>query len=96
VRYRAVTAHVSTRWTFAEVTRSESKEIAAGGRFCGARGLANELIARRTSVRGTGQIKCRERLGGVVKFYHREAAWLSGRGFRTRQGERVVFCPQHK
>jgi transposase InsO family protein len=37
-------------------------------------GLGNELIAPTTPVIGTGQIKCRERLGGVLTFYGREAA----------------------
>ena len=37
-------------------------------------GLANELIAPTTTVIRTGQMKCRERLGGLLKFYYREAA----------------------
>ena len=37
-------------------------------------GLGNELIAPTTTVIGTGPITCRERLGGVLKFYDREAA----------------------
>ena len=37
-------------------------------------GLSNELIASTTSVIGTGPIRCRERLGGLLKFYDREAA----------------------
>jgi transposase InsO family protein len=37
-------------------------------------GLGNELIAPMTTVIGTGQMKCRERLGGLLKFYYREAA----------------------
>ena len=37
-------------------------------------GLGNELIAPKTPVIGTGPITCRERLGGLLKFYHREAA----------------------
>ena len=37
-------------------------------------GLGNELIAPKTTLFGTGPIKCRERLGGVLKFYYREAA----------------------
>jgi transposase InsO family protein len=37
-------------------------------------GLGNELIALTTTVIGTGQIKCCERLGGVLKFYYGEAA----------------------
>jgi len=37
-------------------------------------GLGNELIAPTTTVSGTGSIKCRERLGGLLKFYYREAA----------------------
>jgi transposase InsO family protein len=37
-------------------------------------GLGNELIAPQAKVIGTGTLKCRERLGGVLKFYYREAA----------------------
>jgi transposase InsO family protein len=37
-------------------------------------GLDNELIAPTTTVMGTGQMNCRERLGGLLKFYYREAA----------------------
>jgi len=37
-------------------------------------GLKNELLAPQTTVIGTGQVKCRERLGGLLKFYYREAA----------------------
>jgi hypothetical protein len=37
-------------------------------------GLGNELIAPTTPVIGTGPITCRERLGGLLKFYEREAA----------------------
>jgi transposase InsO family protein len=37
-------------------------------------GLDNELIAPKTTVIGTGPITCRERLGGLLKFYDREAA----------------------
>ena len=37
-------------------------------------GLGNELIARTTAVGGRGRVLCRERLGGVLKFYYRAAA----------------------
>ena len=37
-------------------------------------GLGNELIAPKTMVAGTGPVRCRERLGGLLKFYYREAA----------------------
>jgi hypothetical protein len=37
-------------------------------------GLGNELIPPQTTVIGTGEKKCRERLGGLLKFYYREAA----------------------
>jgi putative transposase len=37
-------------------------------------GLGNELIAPETTSRGPGPVRCRERLGGVLKFYYREAA----------------------
>ena len=36
--------------------------------------LDNELIAPTTTVIGTGRITCRERLGGPLNFYGREAA----------------------
>ncbi len=37
-------------------------------------GLGNELIAPKTTLPGPGPVRCRERLGGVLKFYYREAA----------------------
>jgi transposase InsO family protein len=37
-------------------------------------GLGNVLIAPKTTMINTGQVRCRERLGGVLKFYNREAA----------------------
>ena len=37
-------------------------------------GLDNELIAPTTTEVGTGPITCRERHGGLLKFYYREAA----------------------
>jgi hypothetical protein len=37
-------------------------------------GLGNELIAPKTTSIGTGAVTCRARLGGVLKFYYREAA----------------------
>jgi transposase InsO family protein len=37
-------------------------------------GLGNELIAPTMTEIGTGRIMCRERLGGLLKFYYREAA----------------------
>jgi hypothetical protein len=32
------------------------------------------VIAPKTTAIGTGQITCRKRLGGLLKFYYREAA----------------------
>ena len=37
-------------------------------------GLGNKLLAPQTTVIGTGPIACRERLGGLLRFYYREAA----------------------
>jgi len=37
-------------------------------------GLGNEFIAPQTTTIGTGPMKGRERLGGLLKFYYREAA----------------------
>ena len=37
-------------------------------------GLGNALIGPTSLVRRTGPVTCRERLGGLLKFYYREAA----------------------
>jgi putative transposase len=37
-------------------------------------GLGNECIAPTTTLIGDGLMRCRERLGGVLKFYYRAAA----------------------
>ena len=37
-------------------------------------GLHNERIAPTTTSTGLGSIQCREGLGGVLKFYYRDAA----------------------
>jgi hypothetical protein len=37
-------------------------------------GLGNELIAPETTSIATGTVTCRARLGGLLKFYYREAA----------------------
>jgi putative transposase len=37
-------------------------------------GLGNERIAPTTTSIGTGPVRCRERLGGVLNFYYRAAA----------------------
>ncbi len=37
-------------------------------------GLGNELIAPKATLIGPGGVQCRQRLGGLLKFYHREAA----------------------
>jgi putative transposase len=37
-------------------------------------GLGNEFIAPQATKIATGPLKCRQRLGGLLKFYYREAA----------------------
>ena len=37
-------------------------------------GLANELIAPKNTLMGTGSVRCRERIGGVLRFDYRDAA----------------------
>ncbi|MGH9370289.1 MAG: integrase core domain-containing protein, partial [Vicinamibacterales bacterium] len=37
-------------------------------------GWGNERIAPKTTLTGVGPVQCRERLGGVLKFYYRDAA----------------------
>jgi len=48
--------------------------LAAFCAICAFIGLGNRLIEPRTTVTGTGQVTCRDRLGGLLKFYDREAA----------------------
>ena len=37
-------------------------------------GLGNELVTPKTTLTGTGPVRCHEQLGGILKFYYREAA----------------------
>ena len=38
-------------------------------------GLGNAIIAPAPCPKGTtGRVRCRERLGGMLRYYHREAA----------------------
>jgi putative transposase len=37
-------------------------------------GLEDKLIAANFSAGGAGELRCRERLGGLLRYYHREAA----------------------
>jgi len=37
-------------------------------------GLEGQLIERPVNDTGAGQIVCRERIGGLLRFYHRQAA----------------------
>ena len=37
-------------------------------------GLGNEIIAPKATLIETGPVRCRERVGGVLKFYYRAAA----------------------
>jgi hypothetical protein len=37
-------------------------------------GLGNIFIVAQATKIGTGPMKCRESLGGLLKFYYREAA----------------------
>jgi hypothetical protein len=37
-------------------------------------GLGNELIVPQAKLIGVGTLNCRERLGGMLKFYYRKAA----------------------
>jgi hypothetical protein len=44
-------------------------------RRCHSRICGNVLLfSRNTSVRRTGHVQCRERLGGLLRYYHQEAA----------------------
>jgi hypothetical protein len=56
-------------------------------------GLGNECIAPTTSLIGTGPVRCRERLGGVLKFYYRAAAQRRGPSCRTQRDERQERPP---
>jgi putative transposase len=37
-------------------------------------GLGNKLIEVKFGVTESGELRCRERLGGLLRYYHREAA----------------------
>ena len=37
-------------------------------------GLGNEFVTPKTTLEGTGPVRCHEQLGGLLKFYYREAA----------------------
>jgi hypothetical protein len=37
-------------------------------------GLENKLIEENFAAGEAGELKCRERLGGLLRYYHREAA----------------------
>jgi hypothetical protein len=47
-------------------------------------GLGNRCIAPATVLIGSGPVRCRERLGGVLKLYYRPAASRRGPSCRTR------------
>ncbi len=49
-------------------------------------GLDNQLIAPKTTAIGTGPITCRERLGGLLKFYDREDRVGASAEFSHRTG----------
>jgi hypothetical protein len=51
-------------------------------------GLDNALIAPKTTSLRQGPVRCRERLGGVLEFDHREAAVTRRPSFRTGRGNR--------
>jgi hypothetical protein len=53
-------------------------------------GLDNELISPKATSRRRGDVRCRERLGGLLKFYYREAAYPVGRVFAQ---DGVSYCP---
>ena len=57
-------------------------------------GLDNELIAPTTTVTGTGQIRCRERLGGLLKFYTAKARSVIDRVFATRRAARAMISKE--
>jgi hypothetical protein len=46
-------------------------------------GLGNELIAPKITLPGPGPVRCRERLGGVLRFYYRQGQRKPGRGSRS-------------
>jgi hypothetical protein len=55
-------------------------------------GLGNELIAPKTTSIGAGPVMCRARLGGVLKFYYREARTRWTTTVRSSRGRICVTC----
>ncbi|WP_197440343.1 hypothetical protein [Polystyrenella longa] len=54
---------------------AELHDITAEGDFFKIRGLDNQLIDPGEEIGSVaGKIECRERLGGLLKYYYRDAA----------------------
>jgi putative transposase len=67
---------VSTAWIlFGErwLLRAVDELVAHYHRERNHQGLGNELITPATSAAGGTQVRCRGRLGGLLRYYHRAA-----------------------
>ena len=50
-------------------------QAAATGRERNRQGLENRIIVPEVGPAEAGEMNCRERLGGLLRNYHRDAAW---------------------
>ncbi len=53
-------------------------------------GLANALIEPAAIETGSGPVRCRERLGGMLRYYHRDAGAADLRTLPRSQGQGVT------
>jgi hypothetical protein len=60
------------QWMRTSACFAESSELIASAMGHSARSLVPMTMARLSQARGT--VRCQERLGGLLKYYHREAA----------------------
>lgn len=72
--------HRLSGWFLPE-TGAACETSAAVGCFCdhyhrerNRQGLDNKIIKPEFGSAGAGEVNCRERLGGLLRYYHREAA----------------------
>ena len=72
-------AEASTHNAFRFAAGSMSGDISARGAFTALGSLYYGELPMSTPLCTTGQIQCRKRLGGMLPYYHRAAAWADDR-----------------
>ena len=57
-------------------------------------GLENRIIEQGFGSDGEGEVQCRERLGGMLRYYYREAAWNRRFEFSDTTGQDFLGWPE--